>query len=261
MQATTDSRPVHRVYVDGFWMDSTEVTNGQFAKFVEATGYVTIAERTPRAEDFPAHHRRISWRAPSSSSPPDHAVPLNDHLQWWSYVKRANWRHPEGPASQPDGPGAVPRRAGRLRRRVALCEVGRQASAHEAEWEFAATRGSAASSIRGATSSRRRPGDGEHFQDTSLTTTRSEDGTTASDLWRSSPPNGYGLYRRRRQRVGVDSDWYRRTITQLAVGGRRGAQPAPGRTRRSIPASHLNRSACIAVARSSAPTNTVHATW
>ena len=57
MQATTDSRPVHRVSVDGFWMDTTEVTNAQFAKFVEATGYVTIAERTPRAEDFPGAPR------------------------------------------------------------------------------------------------------------------------------------------------------------------------------------------------------------
>ena len=53
MQATTDSRPIHRVYVDGFWMDATEVTNEQFAQFVKATGYVTVAERTPRAEDFP----------------------------------------------------------------------------------------------------------------------------------------------------------------------------------------------------------------
>ena len=53
MQATTDSRPVHRVFVDGFWMDETEVTNEQFARFVKATGYVTVAERTPRAEDFP----------------------------------------------------------------------------------------------------------------------------------------------------------------------------------------------------------------
>ena len=53
MQATADSRPIHRVYVDGFWMDKTEVTNEQFAKFVKATGYVTVAERTPRAEDFP----------------------------------------------------------------------------------------------------------------------------------------------------------------------------------------------------------------
>jgi formylglycine-generating enzyme required for sulfatase activity len=58
MQATTDSRPLHRVYVDGFWMDATEVTNAQFASFVKATGYVTVAERKPRAEDFPAP----SWR-------------------------------------------------------------------------------------------------------------------------------------------------------------------------------------------------------
>ena len=53
MQATEDSRPVHRVYVDGFWMDETDVTNAQCAAFVKATGYVTVAERKPRAEDYP----------------------------------------------------------------------------------------------------------------------------------------------------------------------------------------------------------------
>jgi formylglycine-generating enzyme required for sulfatase activity len=53
MQATEDSRPVHRVYVDGFWMDITDVTNADFAKFVAATHYATEAERTPKAEDFP----------------------------------------------------------------------------------------------------------------------------------------------------------------------------------------------------------------
>src|SRR5450755_55342 len=53
MHATADSRPIHRVYVDGFWMDKSDVTNEEFEKFVKATRYVTIAERTPRAEDFP----------------------------------------------------------------------------------------------------------------------------------------------------------------------------------------------------------------
>jgi formylglycine-generating enzyme len=48
MHATADSRPIHRVYVDGFWMDKTEVSNAQFAAFVNATGYVTVAERAPR---------------------------------------------------------------------------------------------------------------------------------------------------------------------------------------------------------------------
>ena len=51
--AMRDARPVHRVYVDGFWMDATEVTNAQFEQFVKATGYITIAERTPTQEDFP----------------------------------------------------------------------------------------------------------------------------------------------------------------------------------------------------------------
>jgi len=103
MQATTDSRPIHRVYVDGFWMDETEVTNEQFATFVEATGYVTIAERAPRAEDFPGAPPENLVAGAVVFSPPTHPVPLNDHFQWWSYVKRADWRHPEGPESRITG--------------------------------------------------------------------------------------------------------------------------------------------------------------
>ncbi len=53
MKATEDARPIHRVYVDGFFMDKTDVTNAEFAKFVKATGYITVAERKPQAEDFP----------------------------------------------------------------------------------------------------------------------------------------------------------------------------------------------------------------
>ena len=53
MKATEDARPIHRVYVDGFFLDKTDVTNAEFADFVKATNYVTVAERTPRAEDFP----------------------------------------------------------------------------------------------------------------------------------------------------------------------------------------------------------------
>jgi formylglycine-generating enzyme required for sulfatase activity len=99
MQATRDSRPIHRVYVDGFWMDKTDVTNEEYAKFVEATGYVTIAERAPLAEDFPGAPPENLVAGSVVFSPPAHAVPLNDHFQWWSYVKGANWRHPLGPNS------------------------------------------------------------------------------------------------------------------------------------------------------------------
>ena len=54
MRATEDARPIHRVYVDGFFMDATDVTNAQFGEFVRATGYVTVGERKPLVKDFPA---------------------------------------------------------------------------------------------------------------------------------------------------------------------------------------------------------------
>jgi sulfatase modifying factor 1 len=103
MQATRDSRPIHRVYVDGFWMDKTEVTNRQFAEFVKATGYVTVAERTPRAEDFPGAPAENLVAGSVVFAPPDHPVPLDNHFQWWSYVQGANWRHPDGAGSSVDG--------------------------------------------------------------------------------------------------------------------------------------------------------------
>ena len=103
MKATEDSRPVHRVYVDGFWMDKTDVTNAEFAKFVAATHYITEAERTPKAEDFPGAPPENLVAGAVVFSPPDQPVPLNNQLQWWSYVKGANWRHPSGPDSDIKG--------------------------------------------------------------------------------------------------------------------------------------------------------------
>ena len=81
MQATEDSRPVHRAYVDGFWMDATEVTNAQFASFVKATGYVTVAERTPRAEDFPGAKPEVLVPGSVMFSPPSHPVSLNNEYR------------------------------------------------------------------------------------------------------------------------------------------------------------------------------------
>ena len=108
MQATTDSRPVHRVFVDGFWMDATEVTNEQFARFVKATGYVTVAEQTPRAEDFPGAPPESLVPGSVIFTPPDHAVPLTDAYQWWSEVNGASWRHPLGPKSSIAGKERFP---------------------------------------------------------------------------------------------------------------------------------------------------------
>ena len=68
MQSMDDARPIHRVYVDSFWMDQTEVTNEQFARFVKATGYITMAERTPKARGVPRRARRRTSSPARSSS-------------------------------------------------------------------------------------------------------------------------------------------------------------------------------------------------
>jgi formylglycine-generating enzyme required for sulfatase activity len=101
--ASNDSQPLHRVYVDGFWMDATSVTNAQFEKFVRATRYVTIAERRPTKEEFPTAPEENLVAGAVVFAPTDHEVQLNDHYQWWSYVKSANWRHPLGPQSDIKG--------------------------------------------------------------------------------------------------------------------------------------------------------------
>ena len=108
MQATHDSRPNHRVRVEGFWMDATEVTNAQFAEFVNATGYVTVSERKPKAEDFPGVPEESLVAGSVVFAAPDLAVPLNDHSRWWQYVPGANWRQPLGAGSGIEGKDKFP---------------------------------------------------------------------------------------------------------------------------------------------------------
>lgn len=94
-----EEAPAHRASVSGFWMDITAVTNRDFAAFVEATDYVTLAERPANAADYPG--ARAEYLSPSSVvfiRPPP-GVDRSNHYNWWAYVRGANWRHPRGPAS------------------------------------------------------------------------------------------------------------------------------------------------------------------
>ena len=94
-----EEAPSHRVRVDGFWMDKFAVTNGDFERFVAATGHVTLAEKPANPADYPGALPHLL--APSSMmfSKPDGPVDLGNHYNWWVYVHGANWRHPRGPAS------------------------------------------------------------------------------------------------------------------------------------------------------------------
>ena len=98
-QPMDDARPLHRVYLDGFFMDATEVTNEEFDRFVKATGYVTVAEHKPTREEFPGAPEENLVAGSVVFSPTPRPVALDDHYQWWSYVPGANWRHPDGPSS------------------------------------------------------------------------------------------------------------------------------------------------------------------
>ena len=222
MQATRESRPIHRVYVDGFFMDQTDVTNAEFARFVKATGYVTVAERKPRQEDYPTAPPENLVAGSVVFSPPDHAVPLNNHLQWWSYVPGANWRHPLGPKSSIAGKDNYPVVQIAYEDAEAYAKWAGKRLPTEAEWEFAARGGLAGKPY--VWGDEFRPG-GKwmanthqgHFpnQDTGA------DGHVGIAAVKQYAANGYGLYDMAGNVWQWTSDWYRPDyyLTLAAAGG------------------------------------------
>lgn len=222
MSATKDSRPIHRVYVDGFFMDTTDVTNAQFAAFVKATGYVTVAERKPRAEDFPGAPPENLVAGSVVFSPPNHPVPLDSQFRWWSYLKGANWRHPLGPGSDLTGKATYPVVHVAYEDADAYAKWAGKRLPTEAEWEFAARGGLSGKPFVWGDDFRR---DSQwmanthqgHFPDHDS----GEDGAAGLMPVAQFRPNGYGLYDMAGNAWQWTSDWYRPDYyAQLAaVGG------------------------------------------
>src|SRR5271154_1158740 len=210
MQATTDSRPVHRVYVDAFWMDKTDVTNADFAKFVAATHYVTQAERTPKAEDFPGAPPENLVAGSVVFAPPDHPVALNDYFQWWTYVKGANWRHPNGPGSDIKGKENYPVVHVSYDDAKAYAKWAGKRLPTEAEWEFAARGGLTGKPFVWGDAFR--PNNkymANTFQGHFPNKNTDDDGFNATSPVTTFPANGYGLYDMAGNVWQWTSDWYR----------------------------------------------------
>src|SRR6202008_534038 len=139
-QKMNDARPIHRVSVKGFFMDAAEVTNKEFAEFVKATGYITVAEQTPTKEEFPTA-RAEDLVAGSIVFTPMVAADLSNHLQWWKYLHGANWKHPMGPGSDLKGKDNYPVVHIAWEDAAAYAKWAGKRLPTEAEWEFAARGG------------------------------------------------------------------------------------------------------------------------
>ena len=207
-----DARPIHRVFVDGFWMDRTEVTNEQYADFVNATGYVTIAEQTPRQEDFPDAPPENLVPGSTVYTPTPEPVPLDSHYRWWTYVKGANWRHPFGPDSDLRGKEKYPVVHIAYADALAYCQWASKRIPTEAEWEFAA-RGGISGKIY-AWGDDLKP-DNKWMANIFQGTFPVRDADTGDDGFvgiapvAQFPPNGYGLCDIAGNAWEWCSDWYR----------------------------------------------------
>jgi formylglycine-generating enzyme len=188
-----DAKPIHKVIVKSFWMDEHEVTNAQFAAFVKATQYITVAERALNPKDFPGVPKSSLVAGSAVFSPPKNKVLVNDPLQWWEYIAGANWKNPTGKNSIAHDNEPV----------VQVCYwdalayakwAGKRLPA-EAEWEYAARAGKQNKNYYWG--NEQKPNGkwvANIFQGNFPYHNTNEDGYAGIAPVKSFPPNAFGLY-------------------------------------------------------------------
>src|SRR3954468_22789977 len=213
-----EERPVHRVTVKPFWMDKFTVTNTQFRRFVNETGYVTVAERPLNPDDYPGALPELLVPGSLVFQKPKGRVDLNDATNWWAYIPGANWRHPNGPKSDLNGRGKHPVVHVSYEDAEAYAAwVGKELPS-EAEWEFAARGG-----LEGMTYSwgnEFAPGGkmmANTWQGEFPWQNLCSDGYEGSSPVGSFPTNGYGLFDITGNVWEWTSDWYTPGFAQDAA--------------------------------------------
>jgi formylglycine-generating enzyme len=218
-----EERPVHMVTVSGFWMDEHAVTVAEFARFVADTGYVTVAERALDPALYPTAAPELLVPGSLVFAQPPGPVPLSDPRNWWTWVPKAQWRHPEGPGSATRGREQHPVTHVAHEDAAAYAAWAGKSLPSEAEWEHAARGG-----LDGAVYSW-----GDEFE---------PDGEAMANTWRgrfpwqnlssrgrpgtqpvkSYPPNRFGLF----EMTGNVWEWTSDFFTPRHRGGAPGCCPS-----------------------------------
>lgn len=204
-----EEAPAHRVRVNGFWIDPYAVTNLDFSRFVESTGYLTVAERPANPDEYPGAVPELLLPSSVIFRKPPGRVDLRNHFEWWTYVAGADWRHPEGPESSLAGRWDHPVVHVAFADAEAYATwVGKELPT-EAEWEFAARGGLEGAEF--AWGDERVP-DGRHrantWQGEFPWQNLGEDGYEGTAPVGSFPPNGFGLYEMTGNVWEWTTDWY-----------------------------------------------------